>query len=235
MSRNKRYILNPKTLMYEVTKSSMMSRVGRFVALFVMSIGMSALYFWVYTSVLGLELPKTMLLKKKNAEWCSKVEVMNMHLDQYDEALASLQLRDDDIYHSIFGMDEIPSEVRNAGFGGVNRYAHYDAVDPDGLMKGTAVRMDVLVKNVGIEKYPKKRPMKKGRLKRMSRKSSTNLLKQYAKEQKKKAAEIGGLMKTGKREEAEAVKAEVAALKARSSEIEKKSQENNTIGLMVVL
>ena len=47
-------------------------------------------------------------------------------------------------------------------------------------------------------------------------------------EQKKKAAEIGGLMKTGKREEAEAVKAEVAALKARSSEIEKKSQENNT-------
>ena len=46
-------------------------------------------------------------------------------------------------------------------------------------------------------------------------------------EQKKKAAEIGGLMKSGKREEAEAVKAEVAALKASSSEIEKKSQENN--------
>ena len=47
-------------------------------------------------------------------------------------------------------------------------------------------------------------------------------------EQKKKAAQIGGLMKEGKREEAEAVKAEVAALKARSAEIEKTSQENNT-------
>ena len=42
-------------------------------------------------------------------------------------------------------------------------------------------------------------------------------------EQKKKAAQIGGLMKEGKREEADAVKAEVAALKVRSSEIEKKS------------
>ena len=47
-------------------------------------------------------------------------------------------------------------------------------------------------------------------------------------EQKKKAAQIGGFMKEGKREEAEAVKAEVAALKARSAEIEKTSEENNT-------
>ena len=47
-------------------------------------------------------------------------------------------------------------------------------------------------------------------------------------EQKKKAAEIGGLMKQGKKEEAESVKAEVAALKARSAEIERKSEENNT-------
>ena len=43
-------------------------------------------------------------------------------------------------------------------------------------------------------------------------------------EQKKKAAQIGGLMKEGKREEAETVKAEVAALKARSSEIESKDR-----------
>ena len=47
-------------------------------------------------------------------------------------------------------------------------------------------------------------------------------------EQKKKAAEIGGLMKQGKKDEAEAVKANVAALKARSAEIERKSEENNT-------
>ena len=46
-------------------------------------------------------------------------------------------------------------------------------------------------------------------------------------EQKKKAALIGGLMKAGKREEADVIKAEVAALKSRSVEIEKTSQENN--------
>ena len=55
-------------------------------------------------------------------------------------------------------------------------------------------------------------------------------------EQKKKAAQIGGLMKEGTREEADAVKAEVAALKARSAEIERKSEENNTeLNNLVVL
>ena len=55
-------------------------------------------------------------------------------------------------------------------------------------------------------------------------------------EQKKKAAQIGGLMKEGKREEADAIKAEVAALKARSAEIESKSQENNAeLDSLVVL
>lgn len=46
-------------------------------------------------------------------------------------------------------------------------------------------------------------------------------------EQKKKAALIGGYMKQGQKDEAEAVKAEVAALKQKSAEIEKQSEENN--------
>ena len=55
-------------------------------------------------------------------------------------------------------------------------------------------------------------------------------------EQKKAAARIGGLMKEGRKEEAEAVKAEVAALKTRSAEIERLSEENNKeLNSLVVL
>ena len=55
-------------------------------------------------------------------------------------------------------------------------------------------------------------------------------------EQKKKAAQIGALMKEGKKAEADVVKAEVAELKSRSAEIEKKSQENNSeLDSLVVL
>ena len=46
-------------------------------------------------------------------------------------------------------------------------------------------------------------------------------------EQKQKAARIGALMKEGKKDEAEAVKSEVAALKERSKELEASSEKNN--------
>lgn len=151
MAKNKNYKLNSRTLVYEVERRSRRSQIFKSVAVFASSLALAVLYFWIYTSVLGLELPKTALLKKKNAEWCSRMEVMNRHLDSHEDALASLQMRDDDIYRSIFGMHEIPAEVRNAGFGGVNRYSHYDGMDQNGLLKSTAMRLDVLTKMTYVQ------------------------------------------------------------------------------------
>lgn len=151
MAKSRKYIFNQDTLSYEEKKRSRLSGLLRSAGMLAVSVGMAFLYMWVYTSVLGWELPKTTLLKKSNAQWCSKVELMNMQLDKYEEVLTSLQMRDDDIYRSIFGMNEIPAEVRNAGFGGVNRYAHLDAVAADGLLKNTVVRMDVLTKKTYVQ------------------------------------------------------------------------------------
>jgi len=151
MSNSNHYIFNDKTLSYEVKKRSGTSRVLKTLTLFVLSLGMAVLYFWVYSSVLGLEPPKTILLRKQSAKWGSRAKVLDRQLDKYNDALTTLQIRDDDIYRSLFGMNEIPQEVRNAGFGGVNRYAHYDDIDPDGILKKTAVRMDVLTKKSYVQ------------------------------------------------------------------------------------
>ncbi len=151
MSKSKHYIFNSRTLMYEVRKRSRMSQAVKSVTLLALSGALAVLYFWIYTSVLGLELPKTALLKKQNAEWCSRMEVMNRQLDSYEDVLTSLQMRDDDIYRSIFGMHEIPAEVREAGFGGVNRYAHLEGLDQSGLLRNTTIRMDVLTKKSYVQ------------------------------------------------------------------------------------
>ncbi len=151
MASIKKYVFNPKTLSYEVQKRSRKSRAIATVLMFAVSIGMAVFYLWLYTGVLGLELPKTILLKKSNAQWRSKVEVLDRHLDEYDAALSALQMRDDDIYRAIFGMHEIPQEVRNAGFGGVNRYAHYDMMPQGAPLKKVAIRLDVLTKKTYIQ------------------------------------------------------------------------------------
>lgn len=151
MSRTKKYVFNARTLSYEVAKRSKKARIVRSLMFFVSSILLSVLYFWLYVAVFDMELPKTVILKKKNAEWASKIEVMNRHLDKYDDALISLQMRDDDIYRSIFGMHEIPSEVRNAGFGGVNRYEYLDGAGQGSILKSTVVRLDVLTKKSYVQ------------------------------------------------------------------------------------
>ena len=151
MSAPKHYIFNSKTLSYEVKARSAKARVLKTLAMFAVSLGMAVLYFWIYSSVLGLESPKTVLLKKQSAQWEARAKVLNRQLDDYNDALTALQMRDDDIYRSLFGMNEIPAEVRNAGFGGVNRYAHYDDIDPDGVLKKTAVRIDVLTKKTYVQ------------------------------------------------------------------------------------
>lgn len=151
MAKSNRYVFNKETLSYEEKKRSGLLRLGRLFLFMGGSVAVAVFYMWMYTSVFGLELPKTMLLKKENAQWRSKVEVMNTKLDEYDRALVTLQHRDNDIYRSIFGMNEIPLEVRNAGFGGVNRYSHYDEIDPNGILKNAAVRLDVLSKKSCVQ------------------------------------------------------------------------------------
>lgn len=151
MAKSEKYRFNPKTLSYEISKRSKWTKTFRVLAFFAGSVALSVLYFWLYTSVFGWELPKTSVLKRENAKWCSKVEVMNRNLDKYEEALTALQMRDDDIYRSIFGLHEIPEEVRNAGFGGVNRYDYLDRAGAGKILKSAVVRLDFMTKKTAVQ------------------------------------------------------------------------------------
>ena len=95
---------------------------------------------------LGYDLPKTAILRKKNAKLTSKVALLNRQLEQHNENLYALQVRDDGIYRSIFGMNAIPDEIRNSGFSGINRYSEYD-----GSLKDVAQKLDRLMKKTYIQ------------------------------------------------------------------------------------
>lgn len=151
MSKFKRYKLNPETLLYEIEKVSAKSRVLKTVVLVAASMALSLVYLWLFTSVLGFELPKTALLKMKNARWTSSMELMNRQLDMYETTLQGLSIRDDEIYRNIFGMNEIPQEVRNAGFGGVNRYEYLETVPENSLLRRASVRLDILTKKAYVQ------------------------------------------------------------------------------------
>ncbi len=147
----RRYILNPETLTYEKKELPgwfyilcRVSGLALFFALFVF-------YLWIYNGVLGLDLPKTARLKRQNAEWQARLQVLNHQLDIYSETLEGIENMDDDVYRSVFGMNPVPQEVRNAGFGGVNRYDYLDELGADAELKSTVMRLDIMMKQTSVQ------------------------------------------------------------------------------------
>ncbi len=151
MSALKKYIFNPSTLSYEEDKSSATTRAAGVVALFVLSSLAAVFNLWLLTGVLNVELPKTSLLKKRNASLLSQVEMLGADLRESREKLLDLQMRDNDIYRTILGMGQIAPEVRDAGFSGANRYLWLDEGEYNAQFDNLVVGTDVMLKKAYIQ------------------------------------------------------------------------------------
>ena len=151
MSKFKSYILNPETLLYEIKEDKSHYFIKAFCVVLA-SILLLVAVLLGYTYVLGFDLPKTMLLKRRNAEWTSRIELLNARLDRTEAVLDGLEMRDNSIYRSIFGMNVIPAEVRNAGFrdAGGNRFAE-EGLRRNSPLERTSVRLDRMVKRAYVQ------------------------------------------------------------------------------------
>ena len=134
MAGIKRYKFNAETLAYEVHKIPFVKRFSKGFALFLLSVVSFVGYFLIYTLHFGFDTPKLMALKQKSVELQSKLELLERRFEQNNNVLMELQRRDNYVYRPIFGMEEIPQDVRNAGFGGVNRYAHLENLSNSGFL-----------------------------------------------------------------------------------------------------
>jgi len=132
-------------------KFTLGQRAVHLVVFFILSVALYALVFWLYVEVLGFEHPKTWFLKRANANWSYRVELMDRRLDEYEQILNTLEQRDNDVYRSVFGMNEIPGEVREAGISGPGRYDEVEGLADGSLLKTTALRLDKLTKKAYIQ------------------------------------------------------------------------------------
>ena len=108
------YVFNPITLQYEVREEPRYLRHLRKILTVVAVIGLCMLYFWLFTDVFGWDLPKTARLKKENAVWQSKIALAERQMDICEVTLNGIEERDDFVYRSIFGLNVIPEEVKEA-------------------------------------------------------------------------------------------------------------------------
>ena len=144
-----KYRFNTKSLTYEKAKVT-----SKEVVLRILSYLATGTVFAVITIFLANKFLPSPIQKKQNRELevvKLQYELLNKKMKQVQAVLNDLQDRDDNIYRVIFESEPIPSSVRNAGFGGNDRYKDLEGYTNSELMKETTERLDRITKQLYIQ------------------------------------------------------------------------------------
>ncbi len=89
--------------------------------------------------------------KRENKQLITQYEILNKKLKRMELAMEQIKDRDDNIYRTIFGVDPVPSSIREAGYGGVNRYRQLEGYSNSELVISTAKKLDHLIKQLNVQ------------------------------------------------------------------------------------
>ena len=76
MSGSRKYVFNPLTLSYEIKKDSKLTGLVKSLSFLAITLVVTILIIVIQVS-LGFDLPKTAILRKKNAKLTSRVTLLN--------------------------------------------------------------------------------------------------------------------------------------------------------------
>ncbi len=143
----KKYIFNDKLLSYEEAKTTPLQRLFKFL-LFIITATASA-FVIIFISYTFFESPKERVLKSEVSQYELQYQIMNDRLNTMQNLVDEMSDRDDNIYRIIFEAEPIPKSVRQAGYGGVNRYMRLEGYNNSELLIETSKKLD----NIASELY----------------------------------------------------------------------------------
>lgn len=150
---DRQYVLNRDTLEYEeVERPSTTKRYIRTIISYgLSSISVFVLSLYLITDVFHTRTPKAMIVYRDYSEWRSKLNLLERRLESASLVLSDMERRDNMLYRSVFGMETIPEDIRNAGYGGVDRYAYIKNRDYTGTLTSAMMRSEILLKKAYIQ------------------------------------------------------------------------------------
>ena len=117
----------------------------------VSSVGLFFLTVYVLADLCHFKDPKTAIIEGRLDEWNSKLEYVNVRFEKLSARLEDMENRDNLIYRSIFGMEPVSKDIRDAGYGGVDRYDYLKLADHTGRLTKTVRKSDVLLKKAYVQ------------------------------------------------------------------------------------
>lgn len=140
--KRQKYIFNAKTLTFEVFKISTARKVGRIVLVALSVIGMAFLFAVLIFTF--FKSPKEKIQARELEYMKLQYEIMDDRMKMYEEVLADLEQRDNNIYRVVFDAEPIPSIKRRSGLANANRYANLEGYRNSERVISASKKLDVI-------------------------------------------------------------------------------------------
>lgn len=144
-----KYVYNPNNLQYEPAKPTWGERLKR--VAWTVATGSAFAAVVILITWQFFRSPKEQKYTREIDAMKLNYEILQKRMDLADRVLEDLAKRDNDVYRAVFEAEPIPSEIRNAGVGGTDRYEQYRSYDNAELMATTTERLDRLSKRLVVQ------------------------------------------------------------------------------------
>lgn len=149
MAKKIKYFYNTHTLKYEKVELSLTKKILRVIGyLASVAVFASIVMIIAYTYI---DSPKEKRLKREIEQLTLQYELLEDQLKIMEVVMSDLQDRDDNIYRVIFEAEPISSDIRKAGFGGVNKYKSLEGYDYAEIMINTTEKLDRVAKQMYVQ------------------------------------------------------------------------------------
>ncbi|MEA2105154.1 MAG: M23 family metallopeptidase [Bacteroidota bacterium] len=144
-----KYHFDSNTLTFKKVRLVRKQIIFRFLFFLIVTGSAALILNLLYTSFYPT--PKVAMLVEDQNTILAKYDILNAKIAEIDHVIADIEHRDDYVYRTIFEMDPIPSTVREAGFGGVNRYVEFENLDNAEILINTYKKLDILSKKLYVQ------------------------------------------------------------------------------------
>ena len=144
-----KYYYNPDTLSYSKIVPKKGTYLKRAILILLSVLLTGFLGFVLLVNI--FESPKEKALKRELENMKLNYELLSKRAEQHEDRLAELEERDNNIYRQFFEATPIPKEIRQAGFGGVNRYKSLEGFDNSTMITNLTKQMDILSKRIVVQ------------------------------------------------------------------------------------
>ncbi len=144
------YRFNHDTLSFEKIEKSILRTIYKVIIPQFLLSSILGIFMFIGTSYI-IKSPVEKSLSENNNNLKLKYELLNKSFDKSAKFLDKLQKRDDFVYRMIFQATPIPTSVRNAGFGGSDRYSTLKGYPSSELMVNTSLKLDILSKQMVVQ------------------------------------------------------------------------------------